>query len=115
MSGMAAGAAHLPTLALVLAFALFGYVIWTADRLSSLAPVAALAARVAPAPLFAEASAGGRASFAAAGGAGGHGTPGDDGQTAAAHAQRVPLSPRLAACCEIAMGVTMGYALILML
>jgi hypothetical protein len=27
----------------------------------------------------------------------------------------VPLSPRLAACCEIAMGVTMGYALILML
>jgi hypothetical protein len=27
----------------------------------------------------------------------------------------VPLSPRLAACCEIAMGVTMGYMLILML
>lgn len=26
-----------------------------------------------------------------------------------------PLSPRLAACCEIAMGVTMAYALILML
>ncbi len=26
-----------------------------------------------------------------------------------------PLSPFLAACCEIAMGVTMGYVLILML
>jgi hypothetical protein len=25
------------------------------------------------------------------------------------------VSPRLAACCEIAMGVTMGYMLILML
>jgi cytochrome b561 len=40
MSGMAAGAAHFPTLALVLAFALFGYVVWNADRLSSLAPPA---------------------------------------------------------------------------
>jgi hypothetical protein len=28
---------------------------------------------------------------------------------------RVPLSPRLAVCCEITMGVTMGYMLILML
>jgi hypothetical protein len=27
----------------------------------------------------------------------------------------VPLSPRLAACCEIAMGVTMGYMLIVLL
>ena len=26
-----------------------------------------------------------------------------------------PLSPRLAACCEIVMGLTMGYMLILML
>jgi hypothetical protein len=26
-----------------------------------------------------------------------------------------PLSPRLAACCEIAMGLTMGYMLITML
>jgi len=118
MSGMAAGAAHLPTLALVLAFALFGYVIWTADRLSSLAPVAALAARVAPAPLFAEASAGGRASFAAAGGEGGDNgqvPPSRGQQVPPSQARRVPLSPRLAACCEIAMGVTMGYALILML
>jgi uncharacterized protein DUF5134 len=111
VSGMAAGAAHAPTLALVLALALFGYVIWTADRLSSLAPVAALAARVAPVPVFAT---GGGASTAAGGGDG-HGTPGHDGQAPTAHVRQVPLSPRLAACCEIAMGVTMGYALITML
>jgi hypothetical protein len=113
VSGMSASAAHVPTLALVLAFALFGYVIRTADRLSSLAPVAALAARVAPVPVFAGAAAGGGAGF---------GTPGDDdqappshGQQVPSHGAQVPLSPRLAACCEIAMGVTMGYALILML
>ena len=28
---------------------------------------------------------------------------------------RPPMSPRLAACCEIAMGLTMGYMLITML
>lgn len=111
MGGMAAGAAHFPTLALVLAFALFGYVVWNADRLSSLAPVAALAARSAPVPLLAAAGSGADGtSIVAADGQGSHGAPGDDGQ-----GRRPPLSPRLAACCEIAMGVTMGYMLILML
>ena len=111
MSGMAAGAAHFPTLALVLAFALFGYVVWNADRLSSLAPVAALAARAVPAPVLAGAGTGGGASFAAADGEDAPSTPEPQGPAG----QRVPLSPRLAVCCEIAMGVTMGYMLILML
>jgi hypothetical protein len=115
MSGMAGGAAHVRTLALVLALALIGYVVWTADRLSSLAPVAALAARSAPVPVLAGPGPGGGASIVAAGGEGGHGTPGDDGQAPAGQARQAPLSPRLAACCEIAMGVTMGYMLILML
>jgi hypothetical protein len=123
MGAMTAGAGHVPTLALVLAFALFGYVIWTADRLSSLAPVAALADRVAPVPVFAGTAAGGGTGFAAAGGEDAHGTPGDDSHAPPRHGPQVPprygpqvpLSPRLAACCEIAMGVTMGYALILML
>jgi len=115
MGGMAAGAAHLRTLALVLAFALIGSVVWTADRLSSLAPVAGLAARSVPVPVLAGAGPGGGTSILAAGGEGGHGTPGDDGQAPAGPGRRVPLSPRLAACCEIAMGVTMGYMLILML
>jgi len=115
MGGMAAGGAHFPTLALVLAAALIGYTVWTADRLSSLAPVAALAARSAPVPVLAGAVAGGGAGLADAGGQGAGSTPHGDGQAPAAPGRQVPLSPRLAACCEIAMGVTMGYMLILML
>jgi len=80
MGGGSGGTAHFRTLALVLAFALFGYVVWNADRLSSLPPVAVLAARATAAP-----------------------------------ARAVPLSLRLAVCCEIAMGLAMGYMLILML
>jgi hypothetical protein len=41
-----------PTLALVLAVALVGYVVWTADRLPALARVTALAARGKPAQLW---------------------------------------------------------------
>ena len=116
MGGMAAGGAHFRTLALVLALALLGYVVWTVDRLSSLAPVAALAARSAPVPVLAAAGlGGGETSIVAAGGEGSHGTPGDDGQAPGGQGRQAPLSPRLAACCEIAMGVTMGYMLILML
>ena len=120
MGGMAADGAHFRTLALVLALALIGYTVWTADRLSSLAPVAALAARSAPVPVLAGAVAGGGASLADAAGEfadseGAGSTPRDPGQAPAGPGQRVSLSPRLAACCEIAMGVTMGYMLILML
>ena len=114
MGGMAAGAAHFRTLALVLAIALFGYVVWTADRLSSLAPVAALAARSAPVPVLAGAGTGGGSSMVAANGEGDLARPGDDASARPA-GRRAPLSPRLAACCEIGMGVTMGYMLILML
>jgi Domain of unknown function (DUF5134) len=109
MSGMAGGAARFPTLALVFAVGLFGYVIWTADRLTSLAPVAALAAAGGPVPSPV------LAGPATAGAADPAGLP-DAVRPAAASATRLaPLSPRLAACCEIAMGVTMGYMLILML
>jgi Domain of unknown function (DUF5134) len=76
---MGAGpSAGFPALALVLALALIGYVIWTTDRLTSLAPVAAAGTQV-------------RAVTAP------------------------PMSLRLAACCDIVMGLTMGYTLILML
>ena len=108
MSGMAGSGAHFRTLALVLALALFGYVIWTADRLTSLAPVAALASLAAPVLV----PAGAGAMLGEAGSANRAEPPGQD---RASGGRPAPLSPRLAACCEIAMGVTMGYMLILML
>lgn len=76
-SHVAMAVGGLPGLALVLAVALLGCVVWSADRISALAPVAVLAG--------------------------------------GATRSTVPLSPRLAACCEIAMGVTMGYMLIVLL
>jgi len=109
-TGPAGMAGHFPTLALVLALGLFGYVIWTADRFTSLAPVAVLAAAAsAPVPRPVPAAAGG--------GAAGTVADGENWPTSASQPQRAgrPLSPRLAACCEIAMGVTMGYMLIMML
>jgi hypothetical protein len=115
MSGSAGSAATFPTLALVLTLALVGYVIWTADRFISLPAVSALrtlAAPVAPAgpaatvaPMLAASSPSAQAGRSA--------EPGPS-----AHAQaptRPPMSPRLAACCEIVMGLTMGYMLITML
>lgn len=91
VGSMAGGGARFSTLALVFAVVLLGYVVVTADRLPALARVGAVAAA-------------GPGAGADSGATGGPGT-----------AWGTPLSPRLAACCEIAMGVTMGYALILML
>jgi len=125
MSGMAAGTAHYPTLALFLALALFGYVVAAADRLPSLAPVSARVARAAPGPVPAGAGGGtgtvtGGGMLAAAADTAAGGSPQAEGRAASAPessaaGSRAPMSPRLAACCEIAMGVTMGYMLILML
>jgi Domain of unknown function (DUF5134) len=99
---------HLPTLALLLALALLGSVINTADRLTALPlTVAGAAARPAP-PLDAGA--------ATAAVPPGHAQPGAPARPGPAAAARTPaLSPRLAACCDIAMGVTMGYLLVLMI
>jgi len=101
--------AHLRTLALVLALGLFAYVVWTADRISSLAPVAAMQAHLATA--VAPAAAGGGEPPATAAVA----SPAGTSQFRTKPRTRAPLSPRLAACCEIAIGVTMGYMLIMML
>jgi hypothetical protein len=109
-------------LALALALALFGYVIWITDRMSSLPPVSALRLAV-----------GGGAAV----GPGSSPVPGGPGQARSAAnaslagdaplsgdaplardsplARPAPLSPRLAACCEIVMSITMGYMLIMML
>lgn len=94
--GMLGPAAASP-LPLVLAVALLGCAVWTVDRMSSMAPVAELAARESELAVGAGTVAG---SAVAAG---------------PVPARPVPLSPRLSACCEIATGVTMGYMLITML
>jgi hypothetical protein len=107
--GMALGgssaAGRFPLLALVLAVFMVGYVMWQADRLPALARPST--PRTAPARTLALAA-----------------VPADGGQAAqtdeatsdrpASPAPRA-LSPRLAACCQIAMAVTMGYMLVLML
>jgi hypothetical protein len=94
MPGMAGGApgagGSLQALAVVLALFMAGYVLWTADQLTSLA----------------------RATV-------GRGTPDRAGSPAArpagGSAGRPALAPALAACSKIAMGVTMGYMLLVTL
>jgi hypothetical protein len=114
-TGMAIGgltpAGHFPLLALILAVFMVGYVMWQADRL----PALARASTARPAPAVTPAL---TLSPVAAGG--GQATQADETATApdlAASPAPAPkvLSPRLAACCQIAMAVTMGYMLILML
>jgi hypothetical protein len=84
---------------------------WQADRLPALAqastprPAPAAALALAPSPV---AAGGGQATQAD------EATTAPDLATSPAPAPKV-LSPRLAVCCQIAMAVTMGYMLILML
>jgi hypothetical protein len=85
-AAMAATGARIPTFALLLAVGLFGYVIWTTDRLTSLAPATVTVAAGGPEPV----------------------SPGPASPAPA-------MSLRLAAGCEIVMGVAMGYMLITML
>jgi hypothetical protein len=114
-SAMGGSPAHFRTVALVLALCLVGYVVWNADRFTSLAPVAALRASQAPAVALAPAAVGAAQLSAVPAGPAGSGDLRSASQSEAEPRTRVPLSPRLAACCEIAMGVTMCYMLIMML
>jgi hypothetical protein len=97
-------AGRFPVLALVLAVFMVGYVMWQADRLPALARASTLRPALAGTPALAVVPAGaGQATHAYAA------APDPSSQ-----APQV-LSPHLAACCQIAMAVTMGYMLILML
>ena len=112
-SGTSASTIHSPGLALPLAVALLGYVIWTTDRLTALPAVAALASapsNSAPSSSAARTSAGLTGTGVTGAGLTRTGLTGRaDRRPGPGHP---PMSPRLAACCEIAMGVTMGYMLI---
>jgi Domain of unknown function (DUF5134) len=105
MAGMGASAGPVggfPALAVVLALFMLGYIVWTTDRLAALA-------RARATPSLAQTTApphdpGGAAS-----------TP-DGGRTRhGSQAGRAVLAPTLAACGKLAMSITMGYMLILML
>ncbi len=127
MAGMgtsSGAAARFPALGLTLALFMIGYVVWTADRLTPLTaarpaiPVAASAESAArePATAFAALTAADTHATAS--------TPATADTGPAPGAMAAPgyraglgpfLAPRCLACCRIAMGVTMGYMLIIML
>jgi hypothetical protein len=108
---MAAGGS-LSALAVILALFMIGYVLWTADQLTALVRATAGAAPGAvrdQSPALAAGPPGG-VGIQDAAGADGAVPPGPT------HRPGGPaLAPRLAACYKIAMGLTMGYMLILML
>jgi hypothetical protein len=115
MPGMGGGqvgaGGSLLALAVILALFMIGYVLWTADQLTELVrgPAGATAGAVPH-----------QSRALAIGHSGGVGTQ-DAADAAAvpegaAHRPGAPaLAPRLAACYKIAMGLTMGYMLVLML
>lgn len=111
------GSTHLRTLALLLALALLGCVINSADRLTALPPVAGIAAARPGPPVMAAAvttPAGPVLAGPVLAAAARPEAPAGEVK-APASARTLALSPRLAACCDIAMGVTMGYLLVLMI
>jgi hypothetical protein len=119
--------ARVPELAAVFAVFMVGYVAWLGDRLSSVSAAAAATARHGVPALAAAASAAGRGDVVTTGAASIAGTgaapavrqPGDPASRAEAARQAggcwPMLAPRAASCYKIAMGLTMGYMLIVML
>jgi uncharacterized protein DUF5134 len=112
MAGMGASpgpGSSYPALAIVLAMFMLGYIVWTTDRLTALArartTTAGPGSSGAPEPAAACLRHADGALSAAAPGTTRH----DE------LASRPPLAPRLAALGKIAMSITMGYMLILML
>jgi hypothetical protein len=125
MGGPPGAGVSLPALAIVLALFMAGYVVWAADQLTSLTRIAAAgtaqtaAQDAAGTPrTFATVAASGTPDAAAAGTRSAATTWHQHPGTSTSHQQpgATPmLAPRLAACYKIAMGITMGYMLILML
>jgi hypothetical protein len=112
MTAMSASgpASRFSFLALVLALFMFGYVVRVADRLTVHAPALA----VQPAALVPVLVATGSGSAEASGSAAASGSSGC-GAAVGTRPGRPYLAPRCAALCKLAMGITMGYMLILML
>jgi Domain of unknown function (DUF5134) len=107
VAGSSPAAAGFPSLTLGLALALFAGVIWAVDRTLAW-PIPA------PVPVPTTAATAGNPVAAARNEAGPDRNPLGPADNPAAPL-RPAMSPRLAACCEIVMGVTMSYMLITML
>lgn len=115
MPGMAASgepAASFPALAVVLALFMLGYIVWTTDRLTS--PARANTSAAGP-----RRTTGYWTSAAAGPAARNHGATAASNLAAGTRhgdqPDRPALAPKLAACGKIAMSITMGYMLILMI
>ncbi len=122
MSMSGSSAAHFPLLALVLVLVLVSFVVWDTDRLSRLArlvPAQATATRVeaglalARARVFAVQATGSLPATDASAASASSPTPSAESVGGPVAAR--PVAPRLALCCQIAMGATMAYMLVLML
>jgi hypothetical protein len=100
MGGMPATGSRFSFLALVLALFLLGWAVRVADRLTVRTPAVPAAVLASAVP-----AAGGPETTGAA----------SPGGSAGAGPRRSYLAPRCAALCKIAMGITMGYTLILLL
>lgn len=114
--GASAGGARFPVLALVLMMILVGFVALDTDRLSRLprvAPVLAVNPRVEAGLAAARAGMSSGIALEPDDQEPPGGTAGTDGDGSGPHAATV--LPRLALCCQIAMGATMAYMLVLML
>jgi hypothetical protein len=90
-TALTGAAARFSPLTLLLAVFMVGYVMWLGNNLSALAPATVV-----------ESTGGGTTTVTA-------------GTMTTGTARTGYLAPRCAACCKIAMGVTMGYMLIMML
>jgi hypothetical protein len=117
MAGIGASvgpAGSFPALAVVLALFMLGYIVWTTDRLTSLAR-----ARTATAGPGRSQDRRSQAAVLAAvpphGAGDAPGRPAPAGTRDGDQAGWPVLAPRLAACGKLAMSITMGYMLILML
>jgi hypothetical protein len=105
--GASAGPGSFPALPVVLALFMLGYIVWTTDRLTTLARAKTTATGAGSNP--------GHQPLAAGGAGGATSTPAATGTRHHDPAGRPMLAPKLAACGKIAMSITMGYMLILML
>jgi hypothetical protein len=118
MGGMSVSAteSRFSFLALLLALFMFGYVVWVGDRLQLRTPALALAGQASAGPRDnADALASASKPTELSGSAAAAGGCASAGPTGPAGPGRPYLAPRCAALCKIAMGITMGYMLILML